>query len=119
MFHLLTEVFVASNSSPKHYGVRSLMCDIDPIQDADEEQILREHLRKRGVVRMRCYIHRGDDLKRARPIEFDFFRDYRESPLNEHLQDQITLEECESTQPPRHPREELLKANCTLQRTYL
>ena len=63
---------------------------------------------------MKWYIHQGDDLKRARPIEFDFFRDYREDPSKEDLQDEITLEECEIAHAPRHPREALLKKTCTL-----
>ena len=50
MFHLADEASVVSNISPKHYGVRALMFDIDLVRDADEEQMLRERLGKWGVM---------------------------------------------------------------------
>lgn len=51
---------------------------------------------------------------RARPIEFDFFREYDENPSHDDLQATSELLECESAKAPLHPRDDLMKTNCTL-----
>ena len=114
MFNLKSEASVVSNIAPKHYGVAALRLDIDPTKDAGEPQHVSERSGKSGVMVMTWYIHQGDDLMRARPIEFHFFKEYAERPSHGELQDESVLLECESAEAPRHPREGLTKPNCTL-----
>lgn len=87
---------------------------VDPVKDAGEKQLYSNLRGQWGVRRMNWYIEQGDDLMRARPIEFDFFREYNENPSHDDLQVTSVLLECESAKAPLHPRDELLKTNCTL-----
>ena len=87
---------------------------IDPVKDAGEKQLYSHLNGMWGVRRMNWYIEQGDDLMRARPIEFDFFREYDVNPSHDDLQVTSVLLECESAKAPLHPRDELLKTNCTL-----
>ena len=90
------------------------MYSIDPILEKGEKQLYNSHTGKWGVNRMTWYIEKGDDLQRARPIEFEYFRSYDENPSDDELQVEDRLWECDREVAPRHPKEGLLKLNCTL-----
>jgi hypothetical protein len=83
--------------------------DIDPIKNAGEKHIFNNLCGKWSVQKMTWYIQQGNDLMRARPIEFDFFRQFHENPSHEDLQTEEILLECGSIEPPRHPRDGILK----------
>ena len=113
MTDLKTEASVVSNVAPKHYGVAAVAINPDA-KDMGEPLVTFERSGKRGVDKMTWYIHQGDDLMRARPIEFDFFKEYSENPSHSELQEEHVLLECDNAQAPRYPREGHLSPNCTL-----
>ena len=114
MYNLPTEASVISNIAPKHYDICTVSTDIGFAEDMKEKPFFFQHSGKWGVQIMTWYIHQGDDLMRARPIEFDFFYEYAENPAHEQLQHEIVLMECESVQAPRHPRGDIMRKNCVL-----
>ena len=113
MYNLPTQASVVSNIAPKHYGVDVLSYNIESI-DRAQPQDFDELSGRWGIRKMCWYIYQGDDLMRARPIEFDFFRQYPEDPSYDELQAESTLLECDTAQAPRYPEAMPMKTNCTL-----
>lgn len=114
MYNLPTEASVISNIAPKHYGVTATSSDIDLIEKGKEKPIYFKYSGTWGVDVMIWYIRQGDDMMRARPIKFDFWLEFAENPLDEELQHEVVLMECESIRAPRHPRDDIMKKNCVL-----
>lgn len=113
MCGLPREATVVSNVAPKHYGVQYLRREVDPILDAGRTVHTDPFDGSKGVDAMKWYIHKGDDLERAKPIEFDFVMKFPDDPGPEDRQMQTVLYECGLDSAPLHPGDSL-KSNCTL-----
>lgn len=114
MYNTPNEAVVVSNVATKHYGVNCISYNVDPAKDIHEKQTYSHHYGQWGVAKMMWYIHQGDDLQRARPIEIDYSRTFDENPTHSELQVEDTLWQCDSERAPRHPGGDFLKVNCTL-----
>ena len=114
MSNLPSEASVVSTVAPKHYGISAREYDIDPIHDAHEEKFYSNYHGKSEIDRMTWFIHQGDDLMRACPIEVDCWAAFTEKPSFDTSQEVSILWECEDPVPPRHPRGDRIKSNCTL-----
>ena len=114
MYNSPNEPVVVSNVATKHYGVIYTSYDIDPIQDKDEKKIYSHHYGEWGVERIMWYIHQGDDLQRARPIEINYNRSFDENPPHSQLQVEDTLWQYDRERAPRHPKGSFLKLTCKL-----
>ena len=102
MSQLPQEAKVTINFAPKHYGV-SARNIIDETRDAGKERYWDPYKGKYRVDTMTWYIHKGDDLHRARKIEFSFYRDFASYPTVDDLRFAETLSECSLENAPVHP----------------
>ena len=103
MFHLPSEAQVVASIAPKHYGVAA-RSKYDEQQDAGQEKKWDVEHEQWRVTRMTWYIEKGDDLVRARKIEFPFYRIFPPYPSNDMLQVTEELLESSLDVKPAHPR---------------
>jgi hypothetical protein len=104
MSQLPSEASVMSNVAPKHYGV-SAARDYDPVRDANQRKYYDEFEDVWRCSAMTWYIKKGDDLLRARKIEFPFYRAFEPNPSNAELQITSSLLECSLDNAPDHPKD--------------
>lgn len=104
MSQLPSEASVVASIAPKHYGV-SARSQYDEEIDAGQEKKWSPEDEIWRVSRMTWYIEKGDDLIRARKIEFTFYRTFTPNPSHNALQITDTLLECALDVKPVHPRE--------------
>lgn len=104
MSQLPSEASVVTSIAPKHYGVAARSLYIEE-EDAGQEKSWDIEYEQWRVKKMTWYIEKGDDLVRARKIEFTFFRTFPPNPSRETLQMTDVLLECSLDVKPRHPRD--------------
>jgi hypothetical protein len=104
MSQLPSEAQVVASIAPKHYGV-SASTRYDELIDAGQEKYWDSYKEVHRVSRMKWYIEKGDDLVRARKIEFPFYRIFSPYPSHDLLQVTNSLHECSLDNKPVHPRE--------------
>lgn len=102
MSALPSEASVVMSIAPKHYGVAARTI-YDEKLDAGREKSWDKEDEQWRVSRMTWYIEKGEDLVRARKIDFAFYRTFEPNPGPELLQVTETLFECSTDDAPLHP----------------
>jgi len=92
-----------SNVAPKHYGVSTGRIH-DPVRDANQTKYYDRFEDVWCCTTMTWYIEKGDDLLRARKIEFPFYEAFEPNPSNAELQITSYLMECSLDKAPDHPK---------------
>lgn len=103
MSQLPSEASVIASIAPKHYGV-ACRSTYHEKEDAGQTKYWDNEYELWRVNKMTWYIEKGDDLVRARKIEFPFFRSFSPDPSAEDLIITETLHECALDIKPLHPR---------------
>lgn len=103
MSRLPSEAKVTINHAPKHYGVSARRVVKNDEDDVGQKRKWDDVTGDWRVSKMTWYINKGEDLHRARRIEWSFSRNFASRPKAGDLHFTAILMECSSEKAPLYP----------------